>query len=236
MNRLKIVAVLITAATLYFALSSFCVRFNNLDNQIFNRNGFILSYNETHEQPNWVFYKITPDDITCKVKAKRKNKFKEDTKIPTGSATLDDYKNSGYDRGHLKSSADESCDQEQMDETFLMSNMSPQVPGFNRGIWKSLESHVRDLAKDHDSLYVYTAGVLTEGLPTIGENKVSVPKSYYKIIYMFNGDRVNVEAYIIPNVNTSNSYSSYITNIDIIEGLTGIDFPDLLVSFKYPKY
>jgi endonuclease G len=178
---------------------------------------------------------ITPEDIICDVKAKRKNKFKVDTRISTGSATLEDYKKTGYDRGHLKSSADESCDQEQMDETFLMSNMSPQVPDFNRGIWKSLESHVRDLLNDNDSLYVYTAGVLTNDLPTIGENKVSVPKTFYKIVYIFNNGSVSSESYIIPNAKTSDSYTRYSTSISTIEELTNIDFPDLSVSFKFPK-
>ena len=234
MNRLKITIVLMMII-LILSLSSFCFKFNNLDNQIFHLNGFSLSYNETHEQPNWVFYRITKEDIICEVKAKRKNKFKEDTAIPTGSATIDDYKKSGYDRGHLKSSADESCDQSQMDETFLMSNMSPQVPEFNRGIWKSLESHVRDLALLNDSIYVYTAGVLINGLPTIGNNKVTVPKNYYKIIYIFNNSIVSTESYVIPNINTYDLYSKYNTSISTIEQLTNIDFPDTSMSFTFPK-
>ena len=121
-----------------------CFRFQDFDNQKQFRDGYVLSYNETHEQPNWVFYTLKSSDLVCNDKAKRKNNFKEDRDIATGSAQLSDYAKSGYDRGHLKASADESCDQYQMDETFLMSNMSPQVPGFNRGIWKRLEAHVRD--------------------------------------------------------------------------------------------
>lgn len=212
-------------------------KLNNLDtnNQIINKQGYILSYNELHEQPNWVFYKLFPSDINCIDRAIRKNKFKEDYSIPTGSSTLSDYKGSGFDRGHLKPSADESCNQELMDETFLMSNMSPQSPGFNRGIWKYLESHVRSLINENDSLYVYTAGVLSDDLSTIGVNKVSVPKCYYKILYIFNNGNIKTESYLIPNIKCEDNYDSYLTDISIIEDTTGLDFPDVSVSFTLPK-
>ena len=128
-----------TFFTFFIVLTSFLYgqdnlpRLINLDDQIISHTSYTLSYNETHEQANWVKYMITKVELESKV-AKRKNNFKEDTSIITGSAQLIDYKGSGYDRGHLKASADESCNQTQMDETFLMSNMSPQNPSFNRGI------------------------------------------------------------------------------------------------------
>ena len=70
-----------------------------------------------------------------------------------------------------------------MDESFLMSNMSPQAPGFNRGIWASLENIVRDWALDNEEVYVVTGPVLADGpFETIGENKVAIPKRYFKVI------------------------------------------------------
>lgn len=207
----------------------------NVDDQIVYRNGYTLSYNETHEQPNWVFYILKPSDLICENKAKRKDNFKIDEHIATGSATLEDYTNSGYDRGHLKASADESCDQIQMDETFLMSNMSPQTPGFNRGVWKNLESHVRNLALNNDSLYIYTAGVLTHIINTIGPNKVSVPEAYYKIIFAFKGGEVKISAYLIPNSKTTKPYMDFLTSIDKIQTETGILFPKPKDIYKFPK-
>ncbi len=206
----------------------------DLNNQLIHRNGFSLSYNEKHEQPNWVFYKILPSDIQCIIKAKRKNRFKPDLEILSESAGLIDYYKSGFDRGHLKPSADELCDQSQMNETFLMSNMSPQTPGFNRGIWKSLESHVRGLIKSNDSLYVYTAGVLSNGLPTIGMNKVSVPEKYYKVIYKFKDGNISTESYIIPNSRSEHSFDKYQTSVLEVEKITGIDFPNCMISFSLP--
>ena len=231
MNNLNLK--ILTLFICIFSISAY-IEPNDLNNQIVHRNGFSISYNEKHEQPNWVFYKILPSDIKCIVKAKRKNKFKPDIDIESGSAGLIDYYKSGFDRGHLKPSADESCNQDQMNETFLMSNMSPQSPGFNRGIWKSLESHVRGLIKSSDSLYVYTAGVSFDGLPTIGINKVSVPEKYYKIIYKFKDGNISTESYVIPNSKSEYSFDKYKTTILEIEDMTNIIFPKYTLSSYLP--
>jgi endonuclease G len=192
---------------------------------IYYRNGYSFSYNEKYEQPNWVQYTITSQDLECEVKAKRKNNFKEDNSITTESATLDDYRGSGYDRGHLKASADESCDQEQMDETFLMSNMSPQSPQFNRGIWKKLESHVRDLALFNDSVIVVTGGDLNDSLEVIGDNRVGVPNFYFKVIYVFKGINSDTIGYYLPNQKIlEENLENYILDVDTIGERTGIKF------------
>ena len=192
---------------------------------IYHRNGYSLSYNEKYEQPNWVQYTITLEELTCEVKAKRKNKFKKDNSVSTESATLKDYKGSGYDRGHLKASADESCDQQQMDETFLMSNMSPQDPRFNRGIWKKLESHVRKLASTNDSVMVITGGDLSDSLEVIGDNRVGIPKFYFKVLYVFNGNNSDTIGYYLPNKKIEDDLNNYILNIEEIEHKTEIIFP-----------
>lgn len=192
---------------------------------ICHRNGYSLSYNEKYEQPNWVQYTITPQDLTCEVKAKRKNNFKKDNSVSTESATLKDYKGSGYDRGHLKASADESCDQQQMDETFLMSNMSPQDPGFNRGIWKKLESHVRNLVSTSDSVMVITGGDLSDSLEVIGDNRVGIPKFYFKVLYVFNDNNSDTIGYYLPNKKIEDDLNNYILNIEEIEHETEIIFP-----------
>lgn len=191
---------------------------------IYHRNGYSFSYNEKYEQPNWVQYTITPNDLNCEVKAKRKNNFKEDKSVITESASPQDYVGSGYDRGHLKPSADESCDQVQMDETFLMSNMSPQLPQFNRGMWKTLEAHVRDLALFNDSVKIITGGDLNEPLKVIGDNKVGVPNYYFKIIYVFNKNSSDTIGYYLPNKKISDNIENYILDINIIEDKVGIKF------------
>lgn len=198
-------------------------RLISLDDQIVERNGFILSYNELHEQANWVFYKLTPEDVKCN-NAKRKNNFKVDYKISTESAKLTDYKGSGYDRGHLKPAGDATCSQELMDETFLMSNMSPQHPSFNRGMWKTLEGYVRTLAETNDSIYVYTGGVLKDGLRKIGDG-VSVPATFYKVIYEFKDGKMTTLCFLLPNKKIDGVLFMYKVTLREVENFTNIDFP-----------
>jgi endonuclease G len=194
------------------------------NNQIIHHNGFILSYNETCEQPNWVFYSLNNEDLVCE-KVSRSNYFKKDPSIPTGSAELSDYKGSGYDRGHLKPAGDAVCDIDVMRETFYLSNISPQEPSFNRGIWKRLESHIRDIALANDSIHVFTGGILNDTLPTIGGNQVCVPDAYFKVVYIFNDDIITVKSYLLPNTPSRADLETFNVSLGVIEGMSGYDFP-----------
>jgi endonuclease G len=219
---------LITLIGMFLCLNTFgqLPRQISMDDQIIEYNGFTISYNNSHEQPNWVLYRIDSTDVACETKAKRKNKFVEDFSIKGHSAYLDDYKGSGYDRGHLKASADESCDQEQMNETFVMSNMSPQNPSFNRGGWKKLESYVRTLPLVNDSVFVITGPILTDGLETIGFNKVTVPEFFFKLIYIYKDGKLEVICFLMPNEKITDPLYGYKVELKAIEKLAGIDFPE----------
>ena len=191
---------------------------------------YTLCYSEKHEQPIWVAYSISHDEARGEVP--RKDAFKEDPGVRTGSASLEDYKGSGYDRGHLAPAADMKINPTAMNESFYLSNMSPQVPGFNRGIWKMLEAWVREKAfyvtRDGETeLYVVTGPILTEGLKMIGENNVSVPEFYYKVIYdPSDGGATAGVAFLMKNEPSKlkPTDNSFIVPIDSVEVLTGIDF------------
>ncbi|MDH5598865.1 MAG: DNA/RNA non-specific endonuclease, partial [Cyclobacteriaceae bacterium] len=139
--------------------------------EIITHTNYSLSYCEKHEQAEWVYYWLTPDRILGD--AKRNDRFKEDPDVFTGSSKLSDYKGSGFDRGHLCPAADNKNSDITMAESFYMSNMSPQLPAFNRGIWKQLEEQFRVWALDSEGLYVVTAGILSDSLHTIGVTQVS---------------------------------------------------------------
>ena len=140
---------------------------------------YSLSYSEQHEQAEWVFYEIKKEKILGLVS--RTDDFRIDKKISSNSATLSDYKGSGFDRGHLAPAHDFSFNKDAMSESFYMSNMSPQHPSFNRGIWGNLESLVRSWGTN-SSIYVVTGPILSSCSSYIGSNKVCVPKYYYKVI------------------------------------------------------
>lgn len=115
------------------------------DNQVVKHTFFALSYANSYEQAEWVAYELTKSHLIGKAE-ERSGNFRPDPGVKLGSAAPDDYQGSGYDRGHLAPAADMAFDKTAMSESFFMSNMSPQEPGFNRGIWKELEGHVRDFA------------------------------------------------------------------------------------------
>ncbi len=190
--------------------------------QIVKHTAYILKYNEKHEQADWVIYRITADRMKGTVK--RKDNFRPDPSVKTGSATLADYKGSGYDRGHLAPAAVFKWSKEAMSQSFFMSNMSPQVPGFNRGIWKKLEAQVRTWAVDNEEIYVVTGAVLQGDLPAIGVNEVSIPEYYYKVILDYKEPEIKGIGFILPNESSKKALETYVLSIDEVEKFTGFDF------------
>jgi len=184
--------------------------------------GYAFQYAEAHEQAYWIGYELTK--FETEKAYDRTDNFIPDPMVSTGSATQADYSGSGYDRGHLAPAADMGWSQKAMEESFYFSNMSPQVPSFNRGIWKRLEEQVRSWAIVYDSIYVVTGPVLTQGLPTIGPNKVSVPKYYYKVILDNTGKDKKAIGFLMENAAGKGALSTYAVTVDRVEQATGIDF------------
>jgi endonuclease G len=194
---------------------------------------YTLEYNETHEQASWVAYVLTKEK-TVRV-AERTNKFLSDPMVKTGSADNGDYSKSGYDRGHLAPAADMGWSAKAMAESFYFSNMSPQVPAFNRGIWKRTEELVRTWAIAYDSLYIVTGPVLNGKLPSIGANQVSIPNYYYKVILDYHQPEVKAIGIIMPNADSSEPIQHFAVSVDSVEHLTGIDFFPLLNDVEESK-
>ena len=194
--------------------------------QIIHHTYYTLSYSEEYEQAEWVAYELTKEKVSGRFN--RKDEFREDPKVKTGSASLADYKGSGYDRGHLAPAGDMKFSRQAMSESFYMSNMSPQNASFNRGIWRELEEQVRNWAYENNHIYVITGGILNSCSNYIGENQVGIPEYYYKIILDYNEPDIKAIALVLPNKKGDKDLSSYIKSIDYIEDITGIDFfPEL---------
>lgn len=183
---------------------------------------YTLEYDEEHEQAGWVEYRLTAE--MTHGSWKRCDHFRIDPMIPTGSAEPGDYKGSGYDKGHLAPAADMAWDSTAMCESFLMSNMSPQTPSFNRGIWKRLEDQVRAWAEESDTLWIVTGPVLKDSLPTIRANHVSVPEYFYKIVIDIKDPDVRGIGFVIPNKGSKEVLDNFMVTIDSVEVLTGLDF------------
>jgi len=190
--------------------------------EIVSHSAYSLVYAEKYEQAKWVAYPLTA--AHTQKEFERTDHFVPDPKIATGSATDADYKGSGFDRGHLAPASDMGWSETAMAESFYYSNMSPQVPTFNRGIWKQGEDLVRQWARAYGSLYVVVGPVLKAGLATIGPNKVAVPEHYFKVILDKEGPEAKALAFIIPNKGSTEPLQSFVVSVDSVEKVTGIDF------------
>lgn len=201
------------------------------DSEVVTHAAMTIGYNEAHEQPNWVAHIITSDIIEGVIG--RTNDFRPDSLLKSGSAELEDYWESGYDRGHLAPSADFRWSYKALSESYLYSNMSPQLPEFNREIWADVEGITRKWAIENGELYVVTGGVLKKGLPTIGKNhKISIPEAYYKVLLDYREPEVKGIAFLVPHKGMERKPTEFLVSIDSVEKVTGIDFfsqlPDAL--------
>lgn len=199
--------------------------------QVVHHNNFSLSYNEKHEQAEWVAYELKKSHLS-NTNHKRPY-FEIDKAVKTGAASWRNYKNSGYDRGHLCPAGDRRFSKEAHDETFLTSNITPQEHQFNSGIWNTLEQKVRYWARKYDGVFVVTGGVLKGEMDAIGNEYVSVPNRFFKVLIDNNTGKTKMIAFLMPHENSNKPLYEFVVSVDEVEALTGIDFfPELEDSIE----
>jgi endonuclease G len=201
--------------------------------QIVKHKYYTLSYNEKFEQAEWVAYELKKEYL-------KNNDFKrpyfiEDPKVTTGSADWRNYKNSGYDKGHLCPAGDMEFDKGAYNDTFYTSNISPQKHDFNSGIWNRLEQKTRYWASKYNDVYVVTGGILKDSDKKIGTEKVSVPKYFYKIVVAKSGKEHKAIAFLVPNEDSDKPLYDFVVSIETLEKMTGIDFFPNLKNLKSSK-
>lgn len=195
------------------------------------REGYVLAQDARLKIPLWIQYELSPDDLHGP--ADRTEDFRPDTSIPFGCrAELQDYSSSGFDRGHMAPAKDMDRSRSVMSESFLLSNMAPQIGvGFNRHIWAYLEAAVRGWVEQRGTLTIITGPVFAVddgqvSYRVIGNNHVAVPTHFYKIIVdAKNPSQLEALAFMLPNEKLSGRYySEFLTTIDEIERATGLNF------------
>lgn len=209
------------AFLLFHPLSVWAFEFEPVSNckQNLDYKFFSLCYSSKYKQAEWTIHLLTQKSI--KGRQKRTDDFRSDYNAsPVISKRA--FQGSGFDRGHLVPAADMKLNKEAMSETFYMTNMSPQDPSFNRGVWNALEHGFRKAVLKYGDAFVVTAPVLTKGLRRI-KGDVAVPDFYYKIAYFPEADFMM--AFLLPNKSLrGQSYTDYSVSVDTIEEITGIDF------------
>ncbi len=198
------------------------------DQVIFNRH-YIIGYSYYFRQAKWALEIVDRDHTGLD----RADNFRPDYRVPEMfRADLADYTGSGYDRGHLVASANQREVELQNSETFLLSNMSPQVPRFNRGVWKELEGAVRALNEQEKILETYViCGPLfhfdkaTELIGAEDDNGVTlpIPHAYFKSILTENNrGTLDFWSFILPNEDIDRPLKSFLVPTRKIEQYAGI--------------
>lgn len=199
---------------------------------------YVLCYDEAHEQARWTVYVLLGANLKDS-RVRRTQDFRPDPFVRTGSAELSDYRWSGYDRGHLVPAGDFKWDSAAMSETFYLSNMSPQLHGFNAGIWESLERAVRGWARQKGRLVVYAGPVLRPNQKRIA-GRVTVPDSFYKVLYWVQSSGIEAIGFLVPHREMEGDPLRYAVSVDAVEAVTGLDFfpalPDSLEAAAERSY
>lgn len=208
-------------------------------NYLIVRPQYDLSYNDTNHEPNWASWHVNSSDLGP---SDRQDDFRPDTTLPATwyEVAPKDYKNSGFDKGHLCPSADRTTTVEVNSTTFLMSNMIPQAPHNNEITWSKLEDYCRKLVSAGNELYIIagghgSGGTGSKGYSTSIGNHIVVPAKTWKIIVVLpNGNddlhritpTTRVIAVIMPNDQTCSQkkWWDYRVSINEIQTLTGYNF------------
>ena len=160
--------------------------------------------------------------------------FQPDPLLPKQyQTTLEDHTRNGYDRGHMLGSADRLNSKEANGQTFYLSNMHPQLAGFNQGgIWYNLENRLRneyDKNSFRDTLYVVKGGTIGKGQYSLAKNSVPVPRYFYMAILCKNGEKTQggykaIAFWMEHKANKDTDFAKHAISIDELEKRTGIDF------------
>jgi len=198
------------------------VSYSSQPEQIIFHTGHTVSYNKNWKIPNWVAYELTIDETMGK--EKRQDKFMCDPHVTIGSATLADYRNSGYDRGHMVPAADMKWSTSAMQESFYLSNICPQHKNLNQKRWKDLENKVREWAIADSAIVVICGPIVNEAAKCIGSNKVTVPHGFFKVILSPYKKSPKAIGFIFDNEHCAQPLHSHVVTIDSVESLTKLDF------------
>ena len=191
--------------------------------QILKREGYTVSYNTETRIPNWVAWRLTADRLEGS--AKRKDfDFAEDTEVDEPRAKDEDYRSSGYDRGHMCPAGDNKWSITAMEQSFLFTNICPQAPNLNRGDWNEMELACRKWAQRYGEIYIVCGPILyRKKHQTIGKDKITVPEAFFKVVLCM-GEEPKAIGFIYKNADGNRPKGDYANSVDQVERITGYDF------------
>ncbi len=192
--------------------------------QMLYRKSYVTSYNAENKIPNWVAWVLTRDHANGNVK-RLNNAWHEDNEVPEPRARWNDYKGSGWSRGHMCPAGDNKWDGDAMYESFLFTNCCPQNRELNSGVWNQIEMSCRRWAEKYDSIYIVCGPILMKKEhETIGDNDVVVPEAFFKIILCTTTHPAKGIGFVCRNTEGSRKKDLYVNSIKQVERITGYTF------------
>ena len=188
------------------------------------REGYTASYNPETRTPNWVAWHLTASHTDGPVK-RNGISFQADQDIPEPRVDTYDYMRSGYDRGHMCPAGDNHWNQKAMEQSFLMTNVCPQAPALNSGLWNTIEKQCRIWAEQYGDVYIVCGPIyFNQKHKTIGKNKVQVPEAFFKVILCLR-NKPKAIGFICRNASAKGrKKNDYVNSIAEVERITGLDF------------
>ncbi len=209
---------------------------NNHSHYLIQRTVEAIDYNDNLGVPNWASWDLTASDYV--VGGHRSSSFYSDTSLPAGFYVVSpsSYTGTGWDRGHMCPSADRTDNTTDNNLVFLMTNIIPQDPNENQGIWGNFEDYCRSLISTQELLI--TCGPRNFGTTTIASGHVYIPSNTWKVVVCAplgsgtafsrltnaTAASIRVIAVDIPNAPQTNSWQSFVTSAKQLQQLTGFTF------------
>ena len=198
-------------------------------NKVIHHTYYSLLFNSDYMIPEWVAYELTAKDLRVP-NVERADRFERDPFLGNRSPGYYDYSGSGYTRGHMAPAGDFAFNRVAMEESFFMSNISPQKRKFNNGIWKELEEQIRDWAFHDSRLYIVTGPVINSIRSRISKSGIGIPGSFFKVVLDIDDPELKGIGFLIENDRSERRLQSYAMTIDEVERITGINFFDQLLE------
>ena len=189
---------------------------------LLQKTGFTLGYSFKYRQSIWVAYTLTAENLQAK-QVRRRDEFRADPEVKNHPVHPKDYTRSGFDKGHLAPAADMTYSFGSMSDSFFMTNISPQIPGCNRGIWKRLEKQVWRWAIKEEKLYIITGPIFPQKTLVMKNTAIPIWEAFYKLILDLTPP-MKMIGFIVPNQTSKRRVYSFAVSVDKVEQATRYDF------------
>lgn len=204
---------------------------------IISKRTYVVSYNKETMMPNWVAWQLTGEHTDGPYG--RLSNFYEEEEVPSPRATLEDYRGSGWSRGHMCPAGDNKWDERAMYDSFSLVNVCPQNASLNSGLWNSIEISCRKWAKMYGSLYIVCGPIFfkSQEHERIGPNQIPVPEAFFKVILCIDSSAPKGIGFICRNTDGNKKKDFYVNSIRQVERVTGYQFfPNLSDSIRSIVY